>query len=263
MDKPNALYPGSPASYNSLMPNFIPDSSIKSASFNQLLVNRGIRFIHKKAVRCPNIKTQDGRGHDPMCTFCDNSGYVYYSSKEVFGIFESNSLERLFELQGVWEEGTAVLTLPTEYADGIQADFVHHDKLVVPDFQMRVYELRNYEQHDNYTERLRYPIIKIEYVASVVGANLVVYKEGVDYNIVNGKIVWVPASAPVFDTITETGPVVTYSYVTNPEFNVVRHMHELRATQEMVNGVKTAIRLPQQILVKRDFIPDGPEKVGT
>lgn len=263
MDKPNATYPSTPTSYASMMPDFIPDQSIKSISFNQLLENRGIRFIHKKAVRCPNMKSQDGRGHDPLCSFCDNSGYVYYSSKEIFGIFESNSLERLFELQGVWEEGTAVLTLPTEYKDGTQADFVHHDKLVVPDFQVRVYELRNYEQNQNYTERLRYPILSIEYVASVEGGNLISYVEGVDYNIENGKIVWVPSSAPTYDEITETGPVVTYSYITNPEFNVVRHMHELRATQEMVNGVKKAVRLPQQLLVKRDFIPDGPEKAGT
>jgi hypothetical protein len=245
------------------MPTYIPDASINSSVFNQLLENRGIRFIHKKAIRCPNIKSQDGRGHDPACTFCDNSGYVYYATKEIFGIFESNSLERLFELQGVWEEGTAVLSLPTEYADGTQADFVHHDKLIVPDFQIRVYELRNYEQHNNLTERLRYPVIKMEYAASVDGGNLVNYQNGIDFNVVDGKIVWVNGRQPLYDEITETGPVVSYSYVTNPEFNVVRHMHELRATQEMVGGVKKAIRLPQQILVKKDFIPDGPEKIGT
>jgi len=35
-------------------------------------------------------------------------------------------------------------------------------------------------------------------------------------------------------------------------------MRELRITQQMINGQKTAIRLPQQILVKRDFLFNPP-----
>lgn len=263
MDKPNATYPLNAGAILSPSPTIIPDTSIRSGSFNQLINNRGIRFIHKKALKCPNVKSADGRGHDPMCTLCDNSGYIYFNDKEIFGTFQSNSLEKLMEIQGVWEEGTAVVSFPTEYADGTQADFVYHDKLIIPDFQVRVYELREFEFNENLTERLRYPIIDIVTAISAKDSEITEYKKDEHFTIENGKIKWISGMEPIYDEITEKGAVISYSYLTNPEYNVVRHMHELRATQELINGQKVAVRLPMQLLIKRDMFQNSPEVIGS
>lgn len=262
MDKPTQTYPSVPTTAPSPMPHQIPDTSIRKSAFGQILQQRGIRFVHKKAVKCPNVKFDDARGHEPQCPLCDNSGFIYYASKEVYGVFGSNSLEKLFEIQGVWEEGTAVITFPTEYADGTQVDFCQYDKLVIPDFQVRVYELRPYEPTTGNFQRLRYPVLSVDFAAWATGTALHPLVSPTDFTIVGGKIKWVAGRQPPYNSGTLMGAVVSYSYLINPEFNVVRMMHELRATQEVIGGVKTAVRLPQEVLVKRDAL-NGPELIGT
>ena len=138
MDKPNQQYPNAPAtsitSTNSPMPMYLPDPPIKGVSFDQLLNQRGIRFIHHKAIPCMNVEATTFQAHQPDCQFCDDSGIIYYESKEIWGIFQGNSIEKTFEAHGVWEVGTAVVTFPTEYPDGTQADFNTYDRLEIPDF---------------------------------------------------------------------------------------------------------------------------------
>jgi hypothetical protein len=246
------------------MPLYLPDPSIKGVSFDDLLKNRGIRFIHSKAAPCPNILTVDNNAHEPNCPFCDNNGYIYYGEKEIFGIFTGNSIEKTFEAHGIWEIGTAVVTLPTEYSDGTQADFNMFDKLSIPDFTVRLWELKEYEPRPGNTQELRYPIEKVDYVSSVTNNGTVqkTYQQGVDFTIdAAGQIVWIYGRTPVYNPGTNHGEVLTWSFYARPVYQVVQSLRELRITQELINGQKVSRRLPQQILVKRDFLPDKAETI--
>ena len=111
MEKPSKQYPTppatSPVSSPSPMPMYLPDPSIKGVSFDQLLSQRGIRFIHHKAIPCMNVESTTFQAHQPDCTFCDDSGIIYYESREIWGVFSGNSIEKTFEAHGVWETGTA------------------------------------------------------------------------------------------------------------------------------------------------------------
>jgi hypothetical protein len=240
------------------MPINIQDPSINNVNFDQLLQNRGIRFIHKKSCPCPNIKGVEENSHTPGCKFCDESGIMFYSEKEVWGVFTSNTLEKLFEIQGVWEIGTAVVTMPAEYTDGTQADFNVYDHLICPDFQIRLNDLKEYHPDDGRRMWLKYPIIKVEYMASVRNGILFTYTEGVDFIIVDGEIEFMIGKTPSYNPINDLGEVMTITYLTNPVYGVQSVMHELRVTQvyDPNTGTKTAVRLPQQILVKRDFLSD-------
>jgi len=253
-------YPKSPTSYPSPLPIFIPDPSLKGVSFDQLIQNRGIRFIHKVAAPCPNIVTVEDNSHDPLCPVCDGNGILYYREKEIFGVFYSNSLEKNFEMQGIWEIGTAVVTLPTEYADGTSAEFQTFDQLVIPDFPIRVWELKEYEIRPDAKQQLRYPIESMDYLAYVRSGVLTEMIKGTNFEIDDGKIKWIAGFEPPFDTSVDRGEVLVASYFANPVYNVLQHMRELRITQELVGGVKLPIRLPQQVLVKRDFLANPPEK---
>lgn len=252
LDKPNQQYPNSPKSYPSYMPNMIPDVSIRGESWDQLVKNRGIRFVHKMAAPCPNMKRLNDNNHDPDCSFCDGSQIIYIQEKEIFGTFTNNSLEKLFEIQGVWEIGTAVVSFPTEYDDGEQADFNIFDKLVCPDFQIRLTDLKEYEV--GIPMSLKYPIIKIFDMTSVSNGVLKKYVQDVDFTIVDGNIVWETGHEPPYDSIEEIGEVLSITYSANPVYNVLQNMHEIRASQQMVDGQKVAKRLPQHVLVKRDFL---------
>jgi hypothetical protein len=182
---------------------------------------------------------------------------MFYREKEITGLFYSNALERNFEQQGVWEIGTAVVTLPTEYEDGTQADFNTNDELVVRDFTVRMWELKEYEPRAGNLQGLRYPIHNVDHMMAVINNQIKVYELGVDYEIVNGDIHWL--ITPYYDRHEQHGQVFAVMYFANPSYNVLQHMRELRVSQQMINGVKTSKRLPQQILVKRGFLTRSSE----
>jgi hypothetical protein len=263
-DKPNRVYPTSPISTPSQMPMYNPDSSIAGHSFDDLLKNRGIRMIHAKALPCANILTLDSNAHEPNCTFCNNNGFQYYDSKEIWGIFSGNSMQKTFEAHGVWEIGSAQITMPTEYPDGTEADFNAFDKLTIPDFTVRLWELKEYEPRPGNIQELRYPIEKVDRTSSILAQGKVekIYTPGIDFNInTQGQIVWIDGRQPAYDAREGHGEVIAWSFYANPVYLVVQTLRELRITQEMVNGQKIARRLPQQLLVKRDFLPDAGETI--
>ena len=254
LDKPSNTYPKSTGSFQSMMPIILPDPSIKGAVFDELLNNRGIRFIHKIAAPCPNMTSLSDNNHNPDCTFCDQSQILYVEEREIIGVLSSNTLEKLFEIQGVWDVGSAVITFPVEYADGVQADFNVFDQLLCPDFQIRLSELKEYDGDNNLITETKYPIQKLVNITSTYGNVLKNYIEGIDFNIVDGIINWIAGQEPSYNDIEEIGEVMSVTYTANPAYNVIQTLHELRVTQELVNGVKTAKRLPQQVLVRRDFL---------
>lgn len=249
-----------PVSTPPAFPKYLPDPSIRGDAFDQQLRNKGVRFIHKRAMPCPNVNNIDDNLHDPNCPICDGSGLYRYTEQEIIGIFQGNQLERLFEQQGVWEIGTAVVTFPTEYDTGEQADFNTFDHLVMPDFEARTWQVFEYENSP--TKKLRYPITGIDSMTSVENGVVRTYEVGVDFNIVDGNISWISGKEPSYDNINERGTVLSVSYFMNPVYSVLQQMRELRVTQEYVDGNKVARRLPQQVLVKRDFIVRPPEQLN-
>lgn len=262
MNKPTGTYSSSSTSSPSPVPSNIPDPSIRAEAFNQLLQNRGISFLHRIAAPCPNMKGLEANSHEPDCPICDNNGIIYYTEKLIKGSFSSSSMEKTFERQGVWDFGTAVCSFPTEYEDGTQADFNAFDQLVIQDFDIRLTELKEYEPRTGDLQALRYPISKIDYIAAVVNDVLTPYVLNTHYNLSGGKIHWL--IPPPYDSTTERGQVLTISYFAKPVYVVKQPLRELRVTQQMeAGGVKTAKRLPQQVLVTRDYLANPSEKLAS
>lgn len=241
------------------MPPLIPDPSIYGISFDQLLTNRGIRMLHSKAAPCPNVQTVDDNAHQPNCPFCDNNGFIHYDEKEIWATFGGNSIQKTFEAHGVWEIGMATITAPTEYPDGTEADFNTYDRLKIPDFTVRMWEMKEYEPRPGNIQALRYPIQKVDYATAIVDGAQVFYAAGTDFDIVNGEIVWIEGMQPDYNEDTEHGTPITWAFYAEPVYYVVQTLRELRITQELVAGEKVARRLPQSILVKRDFLPGKAE----
>ena len=266
MDPPNKVYTPpaqSVTSSPSQMPMYLPDPSIKGASFDQLLSQRGIRFIHQKAVPCPNIQSLNTNAHEPDCPFCDDSGIIYYGSNEIYGVFSGNSIEKTFEAHGVWEIGSAVVTLPTQYPTGDQADFNTYDRLTIPDFEVRMWELKEYEPRTDLIQQLRYPVVQVEYASSITNDVQKFYQVDQDFTITpEGYIQWIPGQQPSYDAARDVGEVIVWSYYANPVYVVLQSLRELRITQELIDGQKVARRLPQQILVRRDFMMGNAEPLG-
>ena len=194
MNKPNQPLPSSPLSTGPFMPNMIQDPSIRGASFDQLVNNRGIRFIHRRATPCPNMTNLDDNNHAPDCPVCDDSGIIYYDEREITGYFSSNSIEKTFEQQGIWEIGSAVVTMPADYADGTPADFNTFDELIIPDYTVRLWEMKQYELTQDGIQYLRYPIEKVDFLSIVRNDVAIRFKEGEDFVVTDGGIQWLRLS---------------------------------------------------------------------
>lgn len=265
MDKPNAIQPLTPTTTSAQFPVHIPDFSMYKDGFDQILKNRGIRFMHHRAVPCPNMRSLDDNSHDPLCGECDGSGILYYSPKPITGVLVSNAIEKQFEYQGSWETGTAVLSMPTEYEDGEQADFTLWDRLDVLDYTVRLWEKKEYEPRQGLIQQLRYPIQKVQYLITASANSTKEYLQGVDFNITtDGFIQWVPGHQPSYDYVSEIGQVYSVAYYANPIYLVLQPMRELRVSQQLMpDGTKRSIRLPQNIVVKRDFLVNAPEKLAS
>jgi hypothetical protein len=247
------------------MPPLIQDPSILGISFDQLLQQRGVRVLHAKAIPCPNMSTVDNNAHEPNCTFCDNNGFLHYNEKEIWAAFGGNSIQKTFEAHGVWEIGMATMTFPTEYPDGSEADFNTYDRISIPDFTVRMWELKEYEPRSGNSQMLRYPVEKVDYATSVVNGVQKFYTLGVNFNIgPAGEIVWIDGMTPSYNAATGHGEPISWSFYATPIYFVVQTLRELRITQELsIAGQKIAKRLPQSILVKRDFLPGKAETVAT
>ncbi len=262
VDKPSKDYGSVSTSRPSPLPLQIEDPSIRGASWDQLIQQRGIRFLHKISAPCPNIKRVNDNNHDPDCTLCDRSGILFIQTKEIFGVFGSNTLQKIFETQGEWEIGTAVITFPAKYIDGLEADFAYNDQLECPDFQIRIADLKEYRPTSDNRQKLRYPIVKVQNITSVRSNVLFTFTEGTDFKITSGEIEWL--ITPAFNATTLIGEVLSITYTANPVYNVLSVIHELRVTQEydIATGTKVARRLPQQIQVRRDFLNNSSNEVN-
>jgi hypothetical protein len=255
MNKPTMILPaGNSPLYQPYMP-VIPDPSMQGDQFDQIVKNRGIRFIHSKAVACGNEVLLDDHSHSLDCPHCNGSMLFYYQPREIIGYFHNNSSEKVFQHTGMWEFGTAMVTMPTTYDSGEEAEFSLFDKLEVMDFDVRLSEKKTYEKRSDGMQQLRYPVNKIDAIFSFTDSSVVEYLPGVNFNIVDKKIQWVTGMTP------PDRAVMSISYYSNPTYKVLQPMHELRVSQQMVDGgTKVTRRLPQAILVKRMFYPIDGEK---
>lgn len=219
-------------------------------------------MIHSRAIPCPNVQTVDDNAHQPNCEFCDNNGFIHYDEREIVGTFGGNSIQKTFEAHGVWEIGSAVVTMPTEYPDGTEADFQTYDRLFIPDFTVRLWEVKEYEPRPGDVQALRYPVQKVDIATSIVNGVQKYYQVGIDFNLNSeGEIVWISGREPGYNAATGHGEAISWAFYAQPVYFVVQTLRELRITQELRNGQKTARRLPQNILVKRDFLPGKAETV--
>jgi hypothetical protein len=124
--------------------------------------------------------------------------------------------------------------------------------------------MKEYEPRPGNLQELRYPASKVEFASSIQSGVQKIYQQGVDFQITaNGDIEWLPGKEPAYDNVNERGVPIVWSYFANPQYIVIQSLRELRITQELVNNQKVAKRLPQEVLVKRDFFVSENEKIVT
>lgn len=261
MHRPSKTFPQSPGFVRDMTPKNLPDPQMNPVAFEELIKNRGIRWQHFKASQCPNIRDLEVGLHDPNCSKCEN-GMLFYGGAEVHGFFQNHKLEKIFEVIGQWDIGEAVVTF-SAYADdadgnpgkGPAIDLQAFDKLICLDYEFRWQQLIEYSPLG--VDRLRYPALSVEFLSTVDKQ----YYVDVDFVINDaGRIQWLGANRPSYDQMLSRGEIYTVAYTARPVFYVTQLLHEIRATKAMdpTTGTITAIRLPQQVMIRRDYLFSDP-----
>jgi hypothetical protein len=211
---------------------------------------------------CPQVNDVNAAVHDPECSnpTCDN-GYLQVMPREVWGYFNNDQLNKLFEVQGEYNQNVAVITFAAVYTDGTEADFQPFDRIeMVGDYSKRVSEL--FEASPTGVDRLRYRVLDVEQLVSSDG---VTYEQNKHFIIERGRIHWISNVRPKYDQATQRGEVCSVSYTIPVRYYIHHVMREIRGTQRLdpTTGEKVAIRLPQHCLVSREFLfPDDNDDVG-
>jgi hypothetical protein len=259
--RPNHAFPNAPGLIRPPTPRPLPDPQFDPEGFDELVRNRGIRWLHHKAAYCPNVLDLEVQEHDPSCRDCEN-GYLFFETncgQPIMGVFQQNKLERLYEINGLWETGDAVVTF-TSFADGPKGEvsegpmnsFKVGDKLTCLDYTFDWQE--RVEHSPSGTDRLKYPAVDVEFVADVERR----YMRGTDFELTpEGHVQWLPAGKrPKLDNVRNKGGIFTIVYSANPVFYVMQILHEIRATKGVSRktGNLETIRLPQQLLIRRDYM---------
>jgi len=260
MKKPGNRYTPSAGSFASMAPGVLPDPGWNDVHFSELVKNKGIRFTHSKAVPCPNVSDHESMVHVNHCTNPNCwMGMLYVQPKIVWGYFNNDQLNKLYEIQGEYNENVAIITMSATYDDGTECDLGTFDWLVADEYSKRVYELVEYNPAG--VDRLKYYALDTHIVTTEDKE----FIKDVDFVIQDGRIRWISQNRPGYNQQTNRGQVYSVGYYIRPMFSVHHVMKELRASQAVdpVTGEKVAIRFPQHIMVTRTLLyPDTTDENG-
>jgi len=188
------------------------------------------------------------------------NGYLQIQPKQVWGYFNNDQLNKLFEIQGEYNENIAIVTLSAVTTDGVEAEVHPYDQLTAnAEYEKRVYEL--IEASTTGIDRLKYKALGVLQISTKAKD----FVENTDYVLDGGAIRWISQNRPGYDQLLKRGEAFSIAYYIKPIFFVHHVMKELRATQvfDPQTGEKVAVRLPQHVMLLRELlVPDEGDKVG-
>ena len=221
--------------------------------FDTLLSGQGVEVEIFSATICPlDAATPDDSRHLGHSQ-CSN-GFLYRCEGRVLAAFVGNSGNPNFEGYGIERDAVAYLTVPRFYAqpDGKPVVIGHYYRIYLADCETPVVNSQKVERSATGIDRLAYPALEI---MRLVDSRGIEYTQGVEYNLVNGDIQWVPGKSPGFNVDLNKGEVYAVNYSYKPFFYVKHIPHEIRVTRTIdeTTGEENLVRAPYQLVLEREW----------
>jgi hypothetical protein len=227
--------------------------TLDAVAFDDLCHNVGVRMVHYRAIKCPVGMTDENdnrRTHDDH-EGCSN-GFIYKAIGRVTTMFTSNSADPRKLDEGFFDGSTVAVTFPRFYdSDPTKRVLVRaYDRFYLdeaPDILTATWDI-THRRNDGLPDRVEFPVLKADHV---VDSNGVWYKQGYDFDLPNGAIVWRANHGPALGTVY----TVWYEYV--PFWYCQRLVHEIRVipAPDYMDASKVSIeRLSFGAVLQREYI---------
>jgi hypothetical protein len=245
--------PPVPGNFSGQMPSGGFQVGMNPTVFEEAIRAHGVRMIHSKPLLCPKRRDLYTPDHDPNCKQCQN-GFLYYEPKEFIGLFQGNSNNRNFGMNGTFDVDQVMITVPTKYLDGTELDAQFYDQIAVVNDECRYFQL--IEHSVTGRDRLHFPAIDVDKLIDFHGRE---YTIGIDFALDGGDIVWTGTERPGYDITIDRGVIYSVNYYTRPIFTVIALPHQFRSTQQKVAGGGAEARFPQSLVCRKEFILKNPD----
>lgn len=219
-----------------------------------LIKSKGFKALHYKHALNPNRETVAEAVDLKNNT---TSGYVFYDPAEIWIVPQNIGWQDTFIMQGV--HGTHSISLNhTGYDSNGQRVFIRVGDIIVVQDEISVLVEELFEFKQQTGQRLKFPIIEVDYLADGNGRR---YEQGVDFVVNQGIINWV--NPPTWNAKFNRGQVLSAVYWTKPRFNVTATPKVFRMVWSNPSGndrlPASATYLPGNCVVQMSWL--SPDKI--
>ncbi len=228
--------------------------------FDNAIQAHGVTLAHYRAMRNPvgMVDRFDSRRPDPDHSGSSN-GMLYTKAGCLMALFQGNTKDLRAQEGGLLDAATAQLTPHRFYLDGVEQVYLHPmDRLYLEDEAILVTHQQLVETHVTGTDKLRFQAVKVQDLVDASGTR---YEPGIDFSLVNGKVVW-GSNRPGIIPGTGKGVVYAVRFLYRPYWHVERLMHEVRVvtSENEFTGARTMVRMPQTAVVQREYCFESEAK---
>lgn len=229
--------------------------SFDADAFDAAIRSHGVQLVHYTALRCPVGMTDlddNRRPHDDHAG-CSN-GYLYSKAGCIQSLLVGNQNKQDLRDIGFVDGASFTASFPRTYEDGCEFYLAPFDRFYLNEEAITVPTWQLSRCNESGTERLAFPAVSVEHLVDARGDS---YKQGQDFQLVNGQVNWLPAGKrPINDLETGRGAVISIRYRYRPFWYCARLLHEIRVAQveSPINDDRKLIRMPQQALLNREFL---------
>lgn len=231
-------------------------------AFDDAIRAHGVRFVHWRAMKDPvgMIDIHDSRRPEADHVASSN-GMVYTKVGTLAALFTGNSKEIRAMTGGFLDAGTAQITAALTYCNNCREDVYLYpqDRLYLEDEAVLVPYHQHVEAHQTGRDRLKFPALKVQDLMDRYGRR---HKEGIDFEVVGGEIVWREGHALGVEPDTGKGIVYSVRFLMRPFWYVERLIHEVRVAQQEhpITAERSLRRAQQCAIVQREYVYRGSEK---
>lgn len=229
-------------------------------AFDEAVSSQGVRLVHFRAMRCPVglVDRFDTRRPEHDHGGCSN-GFIYTTAGDLTALFTGNSHAKEAHDVGFLDGSTVQVTCQRFY-DGTTTPvhiapfdriYLAEENVVVPTWQL-------FEAHITGREKLQFPVVAVQDLMDSDGR---IFKEGVDFEVEGGFIVWKGTNRPRYDAARKKGQICAIRYLYRPYWYVKQILHEVRVTQaeDLVTGERMVQRMPQAFVLQREYVFEKDE----